>query len=41
MRRPRNQDRYEARPVSAAATEKDEQVARTLFDAALARGLSL
>jgi len=26
--------------VGAAATEKAEQVARTLFDAALARGIS-
>jgi hypothetical protein len=41
LRRARNQDRYEAKPVGAAATEKAEQVARTLFDAALARGLSL
>lgn len=40
LRRARNQDRYEARPVGAAATEKAEQVARTLFDDALARGLS-
>jgi predicted DNA-binding WGR domain protein len=40
LRRARNQDRYEAKPVGAAATEKAEQVARTLFDAALARGLS-
>ena len=40
LRRARNQDRYEAKPVGAAATEKAEQVARTLFDAALARGIS-
>ena len=40
LRRARNQDRYEARPVGVAATEKAEQVARTLFDAALARGLT-
>lgn len=40
LRRARNQDRYEAKPVGAAATEKAEQVARMLFDAALARGLS-
>ena len=40
LRRTRNQDRYEAKPVGAAATEKAEQVARTLFDAALARGIS-
>jgi hypothetical protein len=39
LRRARNQDRYEAKPVGAAATEKAEQVARTLLDAALARGL--
>lgn len=32
--RPR-QDRYEAKPVGAAVTKKAEQVARTLFDAAL------
>lgn len=31
---PGQQDRYEAKPVGAAATEKAEQVARTLFDAA-------
>ena len=30
LRRARNQDRYEAKPVGAAATEKAEQVARTL-----------
>ena len=40
LRRARNQDRYVAQPVGAAATEKAEQVARTLFDATLARGLS-
>jgi len=40
LRRARNQDRYEAKPVGAAATEKAEQVARTLFEAALARGIS-
>ncbi|MFL6134288.1 MAG: hypothetical protein ACJ72A_15890, partial [Nocardioidaceae bacterium] len=40
LRRARNQDRYEAKPVGAAATEKAEQVARTLFDGALAQGLS-
>jgi len=39
LRRARNQDRYEAKPVGAAATEKAEQVARTLFEAALARGI--
>ena len=32
--------RYLRAPVGAAATEKAEQVARTLFDAALTRGLS-
>jgi hypothetical protein len=31
LRRARNQDRYEAKPVGAAATEKAEQVARTLL----------
>ena len=30
LRRARNQDRYEAKPVGAAATEKAEQVVRTL-----------
>jgi hypothetical protein len=40
LRRARNQDRYEAKPVGAAATEKAEQVARTLFDAAVSRGIS-
>ncbi|MHA7275133.1 hypothetical protein ACX80O_01195 [Arthrobacter sp. Hz1] len=40
LRRARNQDRYEAKPVGAAATGKAEQVARTLFDAALTRGIS-
>lgn len=40
LRRARNQDRYEAKPVGAAATEKAEQVARTLVEAALTRGLS-
>ncbi len=39
LRRARNQDRYEAKPVGAAVTKKAEQVARTLFDAALARGI--
>ncbi len=39
LRRARNQDRYEAKPVGAAATEKAEQVARTLFDAAVTRGI--
>lgn len=40
LRRARNQGRYEAKPVGAAATEKAEQVALTLFDAARARGIS-
>jgi hypothetical protein len=40
LRRARNQDRYEAKPVGAAATEKAEQVARTLFEAAVARGIA-
>ena len=39
LRRARNQDRYEAKPVGAAAAEKAEQVARELFDAAVARGV--
>ena len=40
LRRARNQVRYEAKPVGAAATEKAEQVARTLFDNAVARGVT-
>ena len=40
VRRARNQDRYEAKPVGAAATEKAEQVARELFEAAVARGVT-
>jgi len=40
VRRARNQDRYEAKPVGAAAAEKAEQVARELFDAAVARGVT-
>lgn len=40
LRRARNQDRYEAKPVGAAVTDKAEQVAWTLFDAAVARGIS-
>jgi hypothetical protein len=39
LRIARNQDRYQAKPVGAAATEKAEQVARTLFDNAAARGI--
>lgn len=41
LRRARNQDRYQARPVGAAAADKAEQVARELFDAAVARGLHI
>ena len=37
IRRARNQDRYEARPVGAAAAE---QAARDLFTAAVARGVT-
>lgn len=40
LRRARNQDRYEAKPVGAAAAEKAEQVAQELFDAAVARGVT-
>ncbi|MGI8614425.1 MAG: hypothetical protein ACR2KL_10860 [Nocardioidaceae bacterium] len=40
LRRTRTQDRYEAKPVGAAAAEKAEQVARELFDAAVARGVT-
>jgi hypothetical protein len=40
LRRARNQDLYEAKPVGAAAAEKAEQVARELFDAAVARGVT-
>ncbi|WP_347350636.1 hypothetical protein [Intrasporangium sp.] len=40
LRRARNQGRYEAKPVGAAATQKAEQIAWTLFKAALARGIS-
>ncbi len=40
LRRARHQDRYEAKPVGAAATDKAEQVARALVDAATARGIS-
>lgn len=39
LRRARNQDRYEAKPVGAAATARAEQVARALFDASIDRGL--
>lgn len=41
IRRARNQDRYQAKPVGAAATQKAEQVAQALFDAATQRGIAL
>lgn len=37
LRRARNQDRYEAKPVGAAAAGKAEQVARDLVEAAVLR----
>lgn len=40
LRRTRNQDRHQAKPVGAALAEKAEQVAHELFDAAVARGLT-
>lgn len=40
VRRARNQDRYEARPVGAAAAEQAAKVARDLFTAAVARGVT-
>ncbi len=40
LRRERNQDRYEAKPVGTAAAEKAEQLARELFEAAVARGVT-
>ncbi len=40
LRRARNQDRYQAKPVGAAAADQAERVARELFDAAVARGLT-
>jgi hypothetical protein len=40
LRRARNQDRYEAKPVGTAAAAQAEQVARDLFDAAKARGVT-
>lgn len=40
LRRARNQDRYEARPVGSASATKAEQVARDLFAAAIARGVT-
>lgn len=39
LRRARNQDRYQARPVGATDAAKAEQVSRALLDAALAQGL--
>lgn len=39
LRRARNQDRYEAKPVGAADAAKAERVARELFSAAVARGV--
>ena len=40
LRRARNQDRYEAKPVGAVGAEKAEQVARQLFDATVSRGVT-
>jgi hypothetical protein len=40
LRRARNQDRYQAKPVGAAAADLAEQVTRELFDAAVARGVT-
>lgn len=40
LRRARNQDRYEAKPVGAAAADNAERVARELFDAVIARGIT-
>ncbi|MEJ7633942.1 hypothetical protein [Aeromicrobium sp.] len=40
LRRARNRDRYQAKPVGAAAADQAEQVARALFDAAVARGVT-
>ncbi|MFN8126242.1 MAG: hypothetical protein U0R64_07025 [Candidatus Nanopelagicales bacterium] len=37
LRRARNQDRYEARPIGAAVSQKAERVARVLVDAARSR----
>lgn len=39
LRRARNQDRYQAKPVGAAAADQAEQVARELFEAAVSRGV--
>ncbi len=40
LRRARNQDRYEAKPVGAAAAEQAGRVAQDLFAAAVARGVT-
>lgn len=40
LRRGRNQDRYEAKPVGSAAAIQAERVARALFAAAVARGVT-
>lgn len=40
LRRARNQDRYEARPVGAVAAEQAAKVAGDLLSAAIARGVT-
>ena len=40
LRRARNQVRYQAKPVGSAAADQADQVARALFDAAVARGVT-
>lgn len=40
LRRARNQDRYQAKPVGAAPADQAEKVARELFDAVVARGVT-
>ena len=40
LRRARNQDRYEAKPVGSAEADRAARVARELFDAAVARGVT-
>lgn len=40
LRRARNQGRYQAKPVGAAAAEQAERVSRELFEAAVARGVT-
>lgn len=40
LRRARNQDRYQAKPVGAAAADLAERVTRELFDAAVERGVT-